>query len=336
MSKLPSEIANKLQDLSPNLAKLCLKVRGFMNTWFEKDVKSCLVACSGGADSVALALILHYLKIDIELAHFNHELRERAKDDEEFTINFGKLLNVKTHVKRMDIAKFAKENKYSVEEAGRIARYDFFNEICEQQKLDFIATGHHLGDLAEDIILRMLRGSAWTALGGMPAYDEKRKLIRPLLSTPKEELQSFLTALNIDWCEDETNKDLNYKRNRVRNIILPMFEIENPAFTKTAFNLWQQAQIDKEFFEDNLKFIKIETNDKSYFLHKQNIKNMPQALRLRAYNFIFKHFQIQSNFDMILKLDLAFINKNTGAIFDLKNMNIQITKHGINFNSTLK
>jgi tRNA(Ile)-lysidine synthase len=128
----------------------------------------------------------------------------------------------------VDIKALAADSGLGLEETGRKVRYSFLERIRQTQNADWIVTGHHLGDLAEDILLRLIRGTAWPGLGGMKAKTDNR-ILRPLLLVDKRDLLRLLQSLHIDWQEDESNQDTSFRRNRIRKEIIPVLLEENPA-----------------------------------------------------------------------------------------------------------
>jgi len=186
-----------------------------------------LVACSGGADSMALVHILKELSrewgLKIALGHFNHRLRRAASIDERFVIQTARTLGLPVYVRREDIRAFAKRSGLNVEEAGRERRYTFLRETAARIRADRIATAHTLTDQAETVLMRILRGSGLTGLGGI-APSINGLIIRPLIEVERSELEAYLRARKILFREDESNRDIRYLRNRVRCRLVPYLQ----------------------------------------------------------------------------------------------------------------
>ncbi len=186
-----------------------------------------LVACSGGADSLALLTALLELRnehgLRIALAHFNHRLRRAADDDERFVIGLAKELGLPVYVRRESIRAFAAKHGQNIEEAGRERRYKFLRETAGRVGADRIATAHTMTDQAETVLMRILRGSGPTGLGGIaPSIDGL--IIRPLIEVERREVESYLRTRKIPYLEDETNRDVHFQRNRVRRRLIPYLE----------------------------------------------------------------------------------------------------------------
>ena len=206
-----------------------------------------VVALSGGSDSVALAHVLVALERAGELrvagfAHFNHQLRARADDDERFCARVASALGKALEVDRGDVAAVARRERRSIEDAGREARHAFLERARVQFAADLIALGHTKDDQAETFLLRLLRGAGARGLAGM--HPRRAAVIRPLLDCRRAELRDYLAAQSIDFVHDESNDDLTVPRNRVRAELLPMLERRfNPAIVDVLAN---DAQVARE------------------------------------------------------------------------------------------
>ena len=183
-----------------------------------------LAAVSGGADSVCLLFLLKELSFGLGIRlwvfHLNHGLRGREADrDEAFVRALCARLDVPFESAREDTGAFAVENGLSTEEAGRILRYRHLARCAEAHSCQKIATAHHMDDNTETVLMNLFRGSGLRGLGGIRPV--RGKIIRPLLCVTREEIEDYLTARRISWCEDATNREMIYTRNRLRNELLP-------------------------------------------------------------------------------------------------------------------
>lgn len=213
-----------------------------------------LIALSGGADSTALLLLLHGMKgklaVSLAAAHINHNLRETAKSDEEFCRKLCGRLSVPLYVLDADVTAYARENKLGAEEAGRQIRYRFLRQTATEQNFNRIVTAHHLNDSAESLLMNLFRGSGLTGLLGIPPVN-KCEIIRPLILCSREEILAFLG--NEPYCTDETNMDSTYKRNAVRNNLLPKIEKVCPDFTVKAARTIGLLSEENDFIEETAK-----------------------------------------------------------------------------------
>ncbi len=290
------DLPEKIQDLPPNWARFCLEVERFVSKDLKVDIKnkSLLLAVSGGPDSVALLITFKVLAPRINssvfVAHLNHGIRKEAKEEAEFVKDLCNKLKVPFFGGRTNAVLFSNRKKIGLEEGARILRYRFLYGVLKKKGTDFILLAHHLNDLAEDILLRIIRGTFWPNMGGMTGFDEKRKILRPFLLTPKKVLKDFLKDLNIPWIEDPSNWDLRYKRNRIRHKILPLLEKENPNFLNVIKRIWILSQLDLNHWKTEIGKLKSrEVIDKGCIkIKKSDLKNLSEALRLRWYIDILK------------------------------------------------
>lgn len=220
-----------------------------------------LVAVSGGPDSMCLLNILYnlkdVLKITLSVAHINHLIRTDAKSDAEYVLKFCKDRNIPYFLYECDVRKKAKDEKISVEEAGRIARYNFFTKISEDNDINKIAIGHNKNDLAETLIMNILRGSGVQGLKSIS--NMKSKYIRPLLNTDREKIEKYCENNKINPRIDSTNFENDYTRNKLRNIVIPYIKKEfNPNIVNTLKRL-------SEIVAEEQKLIDLEV-EKAYSL----------------------------------------------------------------------
>ena len=188
-----------------------------------------LAAVSGGADSVCLLLVLKELEAElgIRLAafHLNHGLRgEEADRDEAYVRELCERLNVPLVVVREDVRAASSEHGWSEEEAGRILRYRHLEQAAKEMDCQRIATAHHRDDQAETVLMNLFRGSGLKGLGGIRPV--RGTIIRPLLEVSRQEIEAYLYKKEVTWCEDSTNGEIVYERNKIRNVLLPWLEEE--------------------------------------------------------------------------------------------------------------
>ena len=180
-----------------------------------------LVGLSGGADSVALLLLLMEAGADAAAVHVNHGLRgEQSDGDEAFVRNLCDGLRVPLLVYR------ACPPEHPGEGWAREARYGFFREAMRESGADALVLAHHRDDQAETLLLHLLRGTGLTGLTGMARETtvEGMRILRPLLNCSRAELRDFLTQRRQPWREDASNGDVRYLRNALRMEVLPVLE----------------------------------------------------------------------------------------------------------------
>ncbi|MBN1788467.1 MAG: tRNA lysidine(34) synthetase TilS [Sedimentisphaerales bacterium] len=198
-----------------------------------KTGKRVLLAVSGGADSVALAQILinaGRTGNNFHIAHINHQLRgKKADEDENFVKSLAQKYDLPVTIERIDVRKYAKENKLSIETAGRELRLGKLAQTAKKNNCESIATAHHKNDNAETIIHRILRGTSFKGLAGIRPKMELNDItfIRPLLCLDRSEIEDYLVSGNINWQTDHTNMDCRFTRNRIRHKLLPMLQSQS-------------------------------------------------------------------------------------------------------------
>ena len=193
-----------------------------------KEGERVVVGVSGGADSVCLLLVLkEIMPLEcITAVHINHGIRgDEAARDEDFVLQLCKRQGIRLEIRRLDVPLFARDNKISEEEAGRILRYRVFEEIRLLYKADKIAVAHNLNDVAETFLMNLSRGSGITGLTGIKLRSGV--LIRPLIKTSREKIEEIVTYLGEGFITDSTNNSLIYTRNRIRKRIIPELEEVN-------------------------------------------------------------------------------------------------------------
>ncbi|MCL2540131.1 MAG: tRNA lysidine(34) synthetase TilS [Firmicutes bacterium] len=278
------------------------------------------IACSGGADSMAL---LHFLNankdkldIDIMVVHVDHATREFDARDAAFVADYCKQSGIKFYKFKVESAVLARQKGFSLEQACREGRYGLFESLLKRQLCDKIALAHHMGDQAETILLNILRGSGLKGAQGMePLRDGV--YARPFLDLTKQELLNYCYQNDVPFVEDETNSDNNFARNFLRNVILPEIRKQWPNADENLVAFGAIAKTDDEFINALMNFdaiiygeqtVKIPLN---YFVYQSSLVNrmLIRALaHLNAAGYESKH--------MVLLSDLAK-NGSNGAKLNL-------------------
>ena len=160
------------------------------------------------------------LGIKVFAFHMNHGIRGAEADrDEQFVMELCQRLNIPLTVAHEKVEEYAAERGLSGEEAGRILRYHHLGETAEKYQCAKIAVAHHEDDDAETVLLNLFRGSGLAGLSGIRPVREN--IIRPLLCVSRKEIEGYLNEQVLSWCEDSTNKENDYTRNKIRNELLP-------------------------------------------------------------------------------------------------------------------
>ena len=242
---------------------------------YVKQNSALLVACSGGADSAALTDALWQLKDEccykITVMHVEHGIRGReALDDAEFVKNFCAergLTFVCRHVKAPD---YALQNGLSLEDAARRLRYKALFAYAAAAGGDYIVTAHQADDQAETVLMQLMRGSGTSGLGGMQTASGK--LLRPFLFVRRTEIEAYCHERGLRFCNDSTNDDVRYTRNRIRKELLPYLEKSfNHRVIAALGNTAQLARADNDFAAYHAQVF-----------YNQNVKANGKLLECRA------------------------------------------------------
>ena len=211
-----------------------------------------LLAVSGGMDSMCMAdLFLRETgKDNFALAHCNFSLRGDESDgDEALVRDWAESNGVRLFVKRFDTSAYAKAHGISIEMAARDLRYGWFAELCQENDFAVLAVAHNANDNAETLMLNLLRGTGLSGLHGMAEVqcrvDLNRSgcdsasgegnviLFRPLLEWTRKQIEGYVLAHKVPYRHDSSNFESDYKRNKIRNEVFPVFEKMNPSFVRT-------------------------------------------------------------------------------------------------------
>lgn len=240
------------------------------------------VGCSGGRDSICL---LHYLnsiksELDCEVVAVNvdHGIRQTSAFDTEFVMQFCKDNKIRAYKFKGEALKVAKEEKLTIEQAARKVRYGVFETVIKKGLVDKIALAHHMNDQAETVLLNIIRGAGLTGAKGMePVRDGI--YIRPMLETPRESIMQYLDENGLEFVEDETNKDNEFSRNYIRNIIMPAFRKHFKSVDKNIVNFAKVCKTDDEYINSQIdlgtmieteEFVKIPL---TYFYQPESVVN---------------------------------------------------------------
>ena len=215
-----------------------------------------LCAVSGGGDSMAMLFLLqNFFRGEIGVCHYDHSTRGgESHKDAEFVKNYC----VKNSLPFfLEVLGEEKEKGQSFEDFARQKRYSFFEKILQENGYDFVATAHNKNDNAETQIFNFCRGGGIKALLGIPA--KRGKVIRPVLGFTATELRQILRENDINYCEDKTNKECVYTRNKIRNIAIPW--VEENINKNVLDTLENMAEISKETC-DYIAFVARKAYDK--------------------------------------------------------------------------
>ena len=215
------------------------------------------------------------------VAHVNHMIREEAGEDEAFVRQYCKKLGIEFYSKSIDVQQIANNNKIGLEEAGRIARYDFFDEVAAKVGANKIAIAHNKNDSVETVIMHALRGSGTKGLEGIQSRNGK--YIRPLIDCERSEIEEYCKENNIDARIDKTNLENEYTRNKIRNIAIPYIKEEfNPNIIETISRLSKLIKEENDFIDGQVEKIFNEIVIKDVAQNGEDLGNI--ILDLKQFN----------------------------------------------------
>ncbi len=260
-----------------------------------------LIAFSTGVDSSVLLHLLNkfknYLKIKkLGIAYLNHKIRPEADKEAEFASKLSKQLIVPFFYKELDIPSIAKKENLSLEEAGRKARYQFFTEILQKEGFNKVATGHHLSDLAETMVLWFIQGNKKGLKGFKP---KEGNIIRPLYYLTKNEIYDYAKQHGIKYFEDTTNKDESILRNKVRNSVISILKEVNPSLESSLMVMSQLLNIDEDFFNKAVESLNLTKKS----LNLKDLLTLDDAILYRALDkWIYSHTGCKPSYKQLLEI----------------------------------
>ena len=229
---------------------------------------SLVVAVSGGSDSVALVRCLYRLRdnhrLRLHLAHLNHNFRgEEAYADARFVRDLAQELGLDATVEERDVLTYQRDRRISsFEQAAREIRYAFLAEVAESSGSQAVVTGHTADDVAETVLLHILRGTGIHGLRGMselspwpwPLQGRQLQLFRPLLRAAKTGTLSYCDTLGQEYRSDSGNYMPQFTRNRVRHNLLPQLGSEyNPKVRESLLRLARTAELELDYMEGEVE-----------------------------------------------------------------------------------
>ncbi len=248
-----------------------------------------LVGVSGGPDSLCLLHILHTSGYNLIAAHVNHQLRSEADAEAQFVMQFAGESGIEFISSEIDVRSYASEHSLSIEETARTLRYHYLFEQAEFVGAAAVLAAHTADDQVETILMHLLRGSGLSGLRGMEyrtlpnPWSDSIPLVRPLLSTWRQEIVEYLAENEIESVTDQSNLDMTYFRNRLRHELLPILEDYNPGVRQ---NLLRSGQIMRDDYSVLQKLVDEAWKDNLVNLgpgylafHRPGILELPVSLQ---------------------------------------------------------
>ena len=272
-----------------------------------------LAAVSGGMDSVLMAHLLKAAGFNFGIAHCNFELRGKEADaDQQFVQELAGQLNVPFHTINFDTRGYAADKKISIQMAARELRYQWFQQISQQNGYAYIALAHHQNDAIETILLNLTRG---TGIAGMHGILPKNgNLVRPLLFLSRDEIADIVASNQLKYVEDSSNSSTKYARNKLRLEVIPKLKELNPALEETFEHNLEHFRNLEILLEDKLGELRkelFEPHDHGIYLSIDAVKKLnPQKLLL------FGLLQEYGFNEATAKDVISSLDKHSGRIFE--------------------
>jgi len=208
-----------------------------------------LLAVSGGIDSVVMAKLFSLSNYEFGIAHVNFGLRgEESQADELFVKKFAKGLKVPFYAIQFETKAFAEAEKISIQQAARMLRYQWFEEIAAKENYQKIATAHHRSDQAETVLFNLTRGTGIAGYHGIPV--ENGKIVRPMAFASQEQIFDTVVSYKLAWREDSSNQSSKYSRNFIRQEVMPKLMELNPSLDQTIAENAQKVIDIEQWIED--------------------------------------------------------------------------------------
>jgi len=256
-------------------------------------------------------------------------IRDEACKDEDFVRDFCRKIGVPFFSKRIDVKGFANNNKMGLEEAGRVVRYNFFDEVAKKTNSNKIAIAHNKNDKIETVIMNVLRGSGPAGLHGIQPQNDK--YIRPLIECERFEIEQYCDICNLNPRIDKTNFDNSYTRNKIRNVVIPYVKEEfNPNIISTLSRLSDLIKDQDKYIENQVRKtysnIKISETKKEIVLDLKKFNLQEKVIKSRV--LLYTIMKLFGNLKGIEKIHIEDIlklcNNNVGNKYLTPNKNIKI------------
>lgn len=306
-----------------------------------------VLGVSGGPDSICMLHLLNKLyrkredllteencpkgpfPIAIMVAHVNHMIRKEADDDERFVRDYCEKNKIEFYAKSIDVQNLANTNKIGIEEAGRLARYEFFEEILQKTQATKIAIAHNKNDKVETILMHTLRGSGMKGLKGIE--PKRGNMIRPLIECERSEIERYCEREHLNPRIDKTNFENIYHRNKIRNVVIPYIQKEfNPNIIQTIDRLSDIVTLEDEYMEKQTKKVYqelvLEEKQKEVIIDLKKFNLQELVIKSRLIRYIIKRlFGTTASIEKIHIDDvIKLCSNNIGNKYLMPNKNIKI------------
>lgn len=273
-----------------------------------EDHSRIIAAVSAGPDSMCLLHLLSGMPFEVIVAHLNHQLRPSAAQEQAYVEMKAGEYHLPFFSENADIKKYSNRENLGIEEAARRARYEFLFRIAKENQSAALLTAHHADDQVETVLMNFIRGAGLKGLSGMQhvsfsPFGGPIPLIRPLLEYWKEEILEYCQKNNLIYFVDESNLNLEYFRNRIRNHLLPGLAEYNPNIKQTILRSQKNLTADWQYISEEankiLPTLDIVNNEKYISFSMSKFALIPNALK----NYVLREMVLSINSE---KTDFSF------------------------------
>jgi tRNA(Ile)-lysidine synthase len=283
-----------------------------------------VVGYSGGADSTCLVHLLKVLGFEIIAAHLHHGQREEADTELKLCEAFCQELDVPFVSGNASVPRMAHDLKIGVEEAGRLARYNFLEQVAKRFSCPYIVTAHTRTDSVETILFNLARGTGMRGLTGVPA--QRGEIVRPLLPFSRDETRAYCAEHQLWFHDDPSNSELEFSRARIRHRVSPEFALINPNFEASMMRMAEIVDEEDRFLNGaaaaaleramlhlngELSFL---TKDVEIAFDRDQLSQLPSVLFRRAMRLAAKALASRLDFDQAIALEAGFSQQSGGSI----------------------
>jgi tRNA(Ile)-lysidine synthase len=281
------------------------QVREFLKKYsLDNSQTRLLVGFSGGADSLCLLDILSNLRyslpFDLAAIHINHQWRgEESLEDEHFAINFCQSKDINIFAERLT------PGLPESESLAREKRYEMFNNVAKIHNFNALITAHTRPDQVETILYRIIKGTGYRGLAGIPEYREQTDgpaIYRPLLTTTRQDIDNYLAENNLIPRVDSSNFNNAYLRNRIRQELLPLLKDYNTGIEDALLRLSSVSKANEAALEYLLEPYYSELLDNTYVLYTRSFKQLPETLKPRILMKMLEENNVDYDYALIERL----------------------------------
>lgn len=298
-----------------------------------------IIAVSGGIDSITLANLFietkNILNLELRIAHINHQLRgSESNRDQNFVKNFAIKNKLSFDLLIANTNKIKKYEKRNIQDVARKIRYEYLRNMTEKQNCNFISTAHTMDDNAETILLNLFRGSGLKGLSGIPQATTEGgiKIVRPLLSFKRSEIEKYSKLKKLKWVEDSSNEKNKYSRNQIRHLLIPEIQKKyNPQIVETLHNTSQIFNEYSNFLQKKVELFiskNIKETNNTFEVNLSKLKNLENILQQSVFKNILIKLSIEPTFKLIAALS-NLLHLQSGAKLDCNKKWIALIDHNL-------